>query len=87
MAETRQKTNSWAEIHEEKWRRVPTKSEEKVQVHSEENIKGMHIPNLMDGGEGKIGRKGCVVKGIKHHRDKKVNNNRTREDGGFFSLV
>ena len=29
---------------------------------------GMHRPILMDGGEGKILRKCCVVKGIEHQR-------------------
>ena len=33
VVETRQKINSWAASHEEKWRRVTTKPEEKVQVH------------------------------------------------------
>ena len=32
VVETRQKNNSWAEIYEENWKRVPTKPEEKVQV-------------------------------------------------------
>ena len=59
----------------------------KVPVHSEGNLRIIHKPRLMYGVKGKIGSKGCVVKGIEHHRDKKVNNNRTREDGGFFSLV
>ena len=33
MLETGQKINSWAASYEEKWQHVPTKQEEKVQVH------------------------------------------------------
>ena len=64
MVETHQKINSWASSHEEKWRRESTKTEEKVQVNREREIRILHIPTFMDGGDGKIGRKGCVVKGI-----------------------
>ena len=37
----------------------------------------------MDVGEGKIGRKGCVVKGIKHQQEKKEKNDGKTEDTGF----
>ena len=50
VVETRQKINSWAEIHEEKWRRVTTKPEERVHVHKEIKIRGLHRLMLMDGG-------------------------------------
>ena len=84
VVEKRQKINSWASIREEKWRRGPKKSEEKVQVHREGNIKGLHIPRLMDGGKGKI-KKCFVVKRIDHQRYKKENNSGTKEDGGVCS--
>ena len=64
---------------------MPKKSEEKVKVHKKGNIRSLHIPRLMDGGEGDMGRKSCAVKGIDHKREKKGNNNRTREDGGVCS--
>ena len=35
VVEIREKINSWAASHEEKWGRVTTKPEEKVQVHKE----------------------------------------------------
>ena len=50
---------------------MPENPEEKVQVHKEREIGGMHRPMLMDGGEGKILRNGFVVKGIEHQREKK----------------
>ena len=71
VVEIREKINSWAASHEEKWGRVTTKPEEKVQVHKERQRRGLHITILMDGGEGKILRKGCVVKGIDHQREKR----------------
>ena len=40
VVETCQKINSWAASHEEKWRRVPTKPKDKVQVHKEREIMG-----------------------------------------------
>ena len=66
MLETGQKINSWAASYEEKWQHVPTKQEEKVQVHKERERRGMHRSMLMDGGEGNILRKRYVVKGIEH---------------------
>ena len=60
--------NSWAASHEEKWRRVPTKPEERIKVHKESEIRGLHITMLMDGGEGNILRKGYTVKDIEHQR-------------------
>ena len=68
VVETRQKINSWAASHEEKWRRVPTKPEERIKVHKESEIRGLHITMLMDGGEGNILRKGYTVKDIEHQR-------------------
>ena len=76
---------SWESIHEEKWRRVPTKPEEKIQVHKERYIRGMHRPMLMDGGECKILRKGCIVKDIKHQRERREKNEGTTEDEGVRS--
>ena len=85
MVETRQKTNLWAASHAEKWRHVPTKPEEKIPMHQEGKTRSLHRPRLMGGGEGNIGRKVRVVKSIEHKRDKKVNNNGIREDGGVLS--
>ena len=45
--------NSWAESHEEKWRRVPKKPKEKIQENKKTMKKGLHRPRIMDGGEGK----------------------------------
>ena len=87
VVETCQKIISWAANHEYKWRRVRKKSEDKMQVHTERNIRGIYIPMLMDGGEGNIRIKGCVVKGIEHQREKKGKNNRTREDGEVCSYI
>ena len=39
----------------------------------------------MDGGKGKILRKGCFVKGIEHQREKKGKNDRKTEDEGVRS--
>ena len=69
MLEIRQKMNSWAASHGEKWRCVTTKQEEKTQVHEERNIRCLHIPILIDGGEGNIGRKDCIVNVIEHCRE------------------
>ena len=44
---TRVKTKSWAASYEEKWRHMPTKSEEKRVRRS------LHRPMAIDGGEGK----------------------------------
>ena len=71
VVKTRVRIKSWAEIHEEKWRRVPTKPEEKIQVHKKRVIRGMHGPMLMDGGEGKKLKFFCVVKDIEHQRGKR----------------
>ena len=71
VVETLQKINFWAASHEEKWTNVPQKSEERVQVHREGKIKSLHIPRLMDGGDGKISIKVCVVKCIEHQWCKK----------------
>ena len=60
---------SWESIHEEKWRRVPTKPEEKIQVHKEREIRGLHRSILLDGGKCKILRKFCVVKDIEYQRE------------------
>ena len=39
----------------------------------------------MDGGEGNIERKLCVVESIENQREKKGKNNGTRDDGGVIS--
>ena len=64
---------------------MPTKTEEKVQVQKEIRRKGLHIPMLIYGGEGNIGRKSCVVQGIEHQQYKKEKNDGTTEDGGVRS--
>ena len=51
--EKRVRINSWAASHEEKWWCVPTKPEEKIQVHKKRVRKGLHRPMLMDGDKGK----------------------------------
>ena len=53
MEKTRVRINSWAEIHEETWRRVPKKPKEKIQENKKTVKKGLHRPMIMDGGEGK----------------------------------
>ena len=73
VVEARQKIRSWSESHEDEWRRVSTKPEDKIQVHTERNSRGLHRPILIDGGKGNIGRKCFVVKGIEHQGEKKVN--------------
>ena len=82
MIETCQKINSREARHEEKWRHVPTKSEEKIPVYCEVNTRILHILSLMDIFEDNIGSKGCVVNGIEHNWEKKGKNNSIREDGG-----
>ena len=52
VEKTRVIINSWAESHEEKWWRVPTKSEEKIQENKKRVKNGLHRPMVMDGGEG-----------------------------------
>ena len=58
----------WASIYEEKWGRVPIKLEWKLTVHREGRLGSLHKPRLTYGGEGKIVKKGWVVKGIEHQR-------------------
>ena len=45
--------NSWAASHEEKYRRVQTKSKENIQENKKMVKKILHIPIIMDEGEGK----------------------------------
>ena len=85
MVETSEKINLWAASHDEKWQCVPTKPEEKIQVHKKRERRGLHRPMLMDGEEGKILRKCCVVKDIEHQREKRGKNEGTTEDEGFLS--
>ena len=40
-----------------------------IQIHNKRERRGMHIPMLTDGGEGKILIKGCVVKDIEHRQE------------------
>ena len=61
---------------------MPTKPEENMQVHKEMERRGMHIPMLIDVGDVKILRKGCVVKDIEHQREKRGKNEGTTEDEG-----
>ena len=54
---------------------MPSTLEEKVQLHKEMKIRGMHIPMLMDEDEGKTGRTFSVVRIIEDQREKNENNN------------
>ena len=63
--------NSWASIHEEKWRHVAINMERKVPVHCEGKLMGLNKPRLMDGGKGKSGWKCCVLKGIGRQWEKR----------------
>ena len=53
MGKTQVGINSWLESHEEKLRRVPTKSEEKIQENKKRDKMCLHRPMVMDKGEGK----------------------------------
>ena len=68
VEKTRVRINLWAANHEEKWRRVPTKSEEEIQENNKTVKKGLHRPMVMDGGEGKKLKKCCVVDNIEHQQ-------------------
>ena len=73
MVETREKKNLWVASHEEKWWRVPNKPEQKIKLQKERKKSSLHIPMLIDGVEGKILSKCCVVKDIEHQREKRGN--------------
>ena len=47
---------------------MPKKSKEKIQENKKRVEKGLHIPMIMDGGEGKTLKKCCVVENIEHQR-------------------
>ena len=66
---------------------MPTNPEEKIQLHKEREIRVTHRPMLMDGGEGKIFRKGCDVKDIENNQEKRRKNDGTTEDEGFCSPI
>ena len=53
VEKTRARINSWAEIHEEKWRRVPTKSKYNIQENNKTLKRVLHRPMIMYGGKGK----------------------------------
>ena len=61
---TRFRINSWAEIHEEKWRHVPKTLNEKIQENQKTIKKGLHRHMIMYGGEGKNLTNCCVVDNI-----------------------
>ena len=61
---------SWKASHEEKLWRVPTKLEDKIQVHKKRVKRGLNRPMLMDRGESKMLKKCCVVKDIEHQQEK-----------------
>ena len=73
VGKTQVRINLWAAIHEEKWRRVPTKSEDKIQEYKKMVKKFLHILMVMDGGKGKKLKKCCVVEDIEHQREKREN--------------
>ena len=58
---------------------MPTKPEDKIQVHKERERRVLHELILMDGGECKILRNCCVVKYIEHQREKRGKNEGTTE--------
>ena len=63
---------------------MPTKLEDKIQMHAKRARRGLHRPMLMDGGEGKM-LKNCVVKDIEHQQEKREKNDGTIEDEGVLS--
>ena len=75
---------SWKASHEEKLWRVPTKLEDKIQVHAKRSRRGLHRPMLMDGGEGKKLKK-CVVEDIEQQQDKREKNDGIKEEEGVCS--
>ena len=68
MEKTRARINSWAASHEEKWWRVQKKSKYNIQENKNTVKKGLHIPMIIDGGEGKKFKKCCVIEYIEHQR-------------------
>ena len=64
MGKTRARINLWAASHEDKWRCVTTKSEEKIQENKNRVGMGLHREMIMDGGEGKKFKNCCVVENI-----------------------
>ena len=70
VGKTQVRINSWAGSHEERCRRVPTKSEDKIQENNKRVKKGIHRPIVMDGGEGKMLKKCCAVEDIENQGGK-----------------
>ena len=56
------------------------KTRREIQVHNNKVIRGLHRPMLLDGCEGKMLKKCCVVKDIEHQREKREKNYGTTED-------
>ena len=52
---------------------MPTKSEYKIQGNKKSLKKGLHIPMVMDGGEGKRLKKCCVVENIENQQKLREN--------------
>ena len=71
VKKTRVRINSWAESHEEKWRRVLKKRKEKIQENKKTVKKCLHRKMRMDRGEGKKLKNCCVVENIEHQKEKK----------------
>ena len=84
MGNTRARINSWAAIHEEKWRHAPQKLKEKIHENKKTVKKGIHIPMIMDGGEGNKLKNCCVVENIEHQR-KIRENDEIRDNEGDSS--
>ena len=68
MVATHRNTHLWSSSREEKRRHVPIVIECKVPMHRERKFMGVHKPKLMNGGEGKSGSKGSVLKDIESHQ-------------------
>ena len=70
--------NSGEASHEEKCRRVPTKPKEKIQVHKKRVRRGLNIPMVTDGGEGK------KLKNVVLSRILRISGGKTQKMTEFF---
>ena len=66
---------------------MPIKSEWRVPVYSEGNIRSLHKLRFIDIGAGKSDRKCLVVKGIEHQLEKREDSKVIKEDGGVLSPI
>ena len=63
---------------------MPKQLKEKIQENQKTVKKGLHIPTIMDGGEGKKLKKCCVVENIEHQQ-KIRESEKVRENEGNSS--